>query len=139
VEPQSFLALEHKLLNQHHDHYVAFTRLVLSLAAGSFSLLAVLGRNLLQGAGETELAKAAFPLLLLSILAGLFVQHRIMLGPQIHLADARAQLAEKERRGDNSPIELRRRPSLLERFFYRVQMVSFFAAFAVLALFMLGS
>lgn len=90
MEPhQNFLSLEHKLLNQHHDDYAAFTRLILSLAVGSFSLLAALSDKLLSADAFLAFAKAAFPLLFISILAGLFVQHRIMMNPQWHLEEAR--------------------------------------------------
>ncbi len=119
MEPhQSFLSLEHKLLNQHHDDYATFTRLVLSLAVGSFSLLAALSDKLLTATEFASFAKAAFPLQLVSILAGLFVQHRIMMNPQWNLEEARKLVADCEARGKAQPIVLRRKPSILERWFY---------------------
>ena len=133
--PQDFASLEHKLLNEHHDEYAAFTRLILSLAVGSFSLLAALSPSLLASASADKLAKAAFPLLLVSILAGLLVQHRIMMNPQWHLELARKLISQRAP-DDQGPIELRRRPSMLERWFYRVQVLSFLAAFIVLSIFM---
>src|SRR5487761_128289 len=133
---RSFLSLEHKLLNQHHDDYAAFTRLILSLAVGSFTLLAALSVKLLTANEFASFAKAAFPLLLISILAGLLVQHRIMMNPQWHLEEARKLIAESEARGNNEPIVLRRKPSILERWFYRIQVLTFLSSFIVLAIYL---
>jgi hypothetical protein len=132
----NFTSLEHKLLNQHHDEYTTFTRLILSLAVGSFSLLAALSSNLLTNANSDAFAKATFPILLVSILAGLFVQHRIMMNPIWHLERA-CELVDQQNPNDATPIKLRRNPSKLEYWFYRVQVLSFLAAFVVLSIFML--
>jgi hypothetical protein len=133
---QTFFELEHKLLNQHHDHYVSFTRLVLSLAVGSFSLLAAFRQSLLSSERFEDLAWTAFPLLLVSILAGLLVQHRIMMNPIFHLRHAKA-LADAST--DEVAIEVRRKPSGLEMWFYRIQVLAFLFAFIVLSVYLVAS
>jgi hypothetical protein len=132
---QTFADLEYKLLNQHHDEYAAFTRLILSLAVGSFSLLAALSGTLFANANAIAFGKAAFPFLLVSILSGILVQHRIMMNPKWHLEDA-AKLMAQRKADDPSPIELRRRPSHVERWFFRIHVSSFLAAFVTLSVFM---
>lgn len=136
---QSFFELEQKLLNEHHGHYVTFTRLVLSLAVGCFALLAALRETLIASATHLLFVQLAYPMLLVSILSGLLVQHRIMMNPIWHLDTAKARQEESVKTGDASPVELRRRPSAMERWIYRVQVASFVGAFLVLALYLYES
>ena len=132
MEIQTLDDLEKKLLDQHHEQYLAFTRLILTLSTGSFSLLASLSGNFLSSAQYTGVAKTALPLLFVSMLAGIFVQHRIMMRPLADLNKAQflAHKAESERSTD--PIKLRRQPSTYELLFYKIQMVSFLGAFIFL-------
>jgi len=134
--PQHLFDLRHKLLNQHHEHYVSFTRLILTLATASFSLLAAFRDTLLSGAGYSGFITAAFPALLVSILAGVFVQHRIMMNPLWHLDEAHRLSNEQEKQGASDPVELRRKPTAAESVFYRVQLFSFVLAFVLLAAFL---
>ena len=133
AQPLTFDELRKKLLDQHNEQYVAFTRLILTLATGSFSLLAALSGNFLSSAQYVGLAKAALPLLLVSMLAGVLVQHRLMLRPLHDLTEAEKinEKATAEEKLD--PVLLRRRPSLLERMFFRAQLWSFLVAFFFLA------
>jgi len=135
-EVPTLFELRHKLLNQHHEHYVSFTRLVLTLATASFSLLAAFRESLLSSVGYSTFVTAAFPALLVSILAGVFVQHRIMMNPLWHLDEAHRLSADQEVKGTNEPVELRRAPTSAEGFFYRLQLFSFVLAFILLAAFL---
>lgn len=126
---QTFSELEHKLLNQHHDHYVAFSRLLLSLATGAFALLAAFRTDVVLDSAYRNLALTAFPCLLVSVLAGILVQHRIMMNPIWHLDHARDLMKRAEA---DEPVEIRRRPSRLEMFAYRVQALAFIGSFLAL-------
>ncbi|MDD2850687.1 MAG: hypothetical protein PHY09_02165 [Desulfuromonadaceae bacterium] len=133
IESQTFEELEKKLLDQHHEQYLAFTRLILTLSTGSFSLLASLSGNFLSSSQYIELAKVALPLLFVSILSGVFVQHRVTMRPLDTLNSAaevnRLAIQQKE---TSSPIRLSQRPTFAERIFYRIQLFSFTGAFVCL-------
>ena len=131
-EPVTPFDIRKKYLDQHFEQYVAFTRLILSLATGSFSLLAALSGNFLSSSQYVGLAKSAFPLLLVSMLAGVFVQHRLVLRPQQDLARAEKLLQEAEASGSTDRVILRRTPSLLERTFFNTQVITFLLAFVLL-------
>jgi len=132
LEPISAFAVRKKYLDQHFEQYVAFTRLLLSLATGSFSLLAAFSGNLLSSAQYVALAKTSFPLLLVSMLCGLFVQYRLVTRPLRDLAEVDRLLEHAERTGSQEPIIHRRVPSRLERLFFQCQALSFLSAFILL-------
>lgn len=133
---QTFDDLKKKLLDQHHEQYTFFTRLVLSLSTASFSLLAAFNGSLLASAQFTALAKAAFPLLVVSMLSGVYVQYQIMVRPLDHLREAEQLTNKALAAGDpHTPILMRRIPSKGERFFFNAQVLSFLAAFCGLALY----
>lgn len=125
---QTFDDLEHKLLNQHGDEYKAFTRLLLTISIACITILASV-----QSDGGWLYVTASL-LLFLSVLFGVLVQHRIMMNPIYHLEDAAEQMREAEESGSGEPIKIRRRPTKIERVFYRLQAFSFVAAFLFLAL-----
>lgn len=125
---QTFDDLEHKLLNQHGDEYKAFTRLLLTISIACITILA----SVKSDGGWLYLT--ASMLLFLSVLFGVLVQHRIMMNPMYHLEDAAEQVRKAEELGSDAPIKIRRRPTKIERVFYRLQASSFVAAFLFLAL-----
>ena len=69
------------------------------------------------------------------LLIGILVQHRIMMNPIYHLEIARAQIEEAEKKGSTEPVVLRRKPSKLEQYFYRLQTISFVFAFFMLSMY----
>jgi len=135
VEHQTHFDLERKLLNQHHDHYVSFSRLLLSLSTGSFTLLAAFQDSIIEAAAKPIVAKVVFPLLLASMLFGVLVQHRVVMNPLRHLRDADALMQKAKDSGADEPVILRRRPSVWERVFFWLQEATFSASFIVIAYF----
>lgn len=125
---QTFDELEHKLLNQHGDEYKAFTRLLLTISVACITILA----SVKSDSGWIYLSASL--LLFLSVLFGVLVQHRIMMNPIYHLEDAAKLVRESEESGSDEPVKIRRRPTKIERVFYRLQATSFVAAFLLLAL-----
>lgn len=130
-DPEDF---KKRTLDEHFVQYLAFTRLILSLATGSFSLFAALSGVLLSSTQYVCLAKVALPLLLVSMLSGILVQYRIVCRPLRDL-DKFLQLQQGalERGEIDQPIFLRKLPSLVEKIFFRVQVGSFVLAFILLA------
>lgn len=127
---QTFFELEQKLLNQHHAEFKAFTRLPLSLSVGSITLLiAVL--PLTQSIGF--LSKLSLLSLFGSVAFGVLVQHRLMMEPFDHLHHAQTALAVAEENQDESPIELRRKPSITMQRLYKFQLGTFAFSFLLLA------
>lgn len=132
TEIQTFEDLEKKLLDQHHEQYLAFTRLVLTLSTGSFSLLASLSGNFLSSSQYIGVAKTALPLLFVSMLSGVLVQHRIMTAPINDLNRAKSLVDKAALEGKVEPIKLWRKPTKVEQIFYKIQLVSFLSAFICL-------
>ncbi len=129
MDMQTFFELEQKLLNEHHKEYCAFTRLLLTINVACITIL---------GAVETTKNSfyiIAFVLLVFSLLFGVLVQHRIMMGPIYSLNIAKESVAKANETGSNEPIELRRAPTTVEKLFYRLQAGTFVLAFFVLALY----
>ena len=120
--------LEYQLLNQHGEEYKAFTRLLLTLSVACMTILASVKD--LEGIFHT----VAFSLLFLSVLAGLLVQHRIMMNPLYQQHELTKKWEEAVANDDGSPIMLRRAPSKIERLFYRIQAVAFMLSFMCLAI-----
>lgn len=132
TEIQTFEDLEKKLLDQHHEQYLAFTRLILTLSTGSFSLLASLSGNFLSSSQYIGVAKTALPLLFVSMLSGVLVQHRIMTAPINDLNRAKSLVDKAALEGKVEPIKLWRKPTKVEQIFYKIQLVSFLSAFICL-------
>ena len=130
---QSFFELEQKLLNEHGSEYNSFTRLLLTITVACITILAST-----KAASPNILFIVAFVLLFISLLFGILVQHRIMMNPIYHLELAQKQLEEAEKAGSSEPINLRRKPSKLEEWFYRLQAASFVLAFFMLAVYFVG-
>ena len=129
-----------RMLDAHFEQYLAFTRLLLSLATGSFSLLAALSGNLLPGTHYPGLAKVVLPLLLVSMLAGVLVQYRVVYRPLRDLAKfARFRQAALDRGHTDQPIILRKLPSTFERMAFHLQIGSFALAFVFLSSFVVLS
>jgi len=136
-EPITPFEAQKKYLDEHYRQYVAFTRLMLSLATGSFSLLATFSDNFFSGSRHAALSEAIFSSLIMSMLAGIFVQHRIVLRPLRDVSVLRLMLEENEGDSEQRPFIQRRLPFLAERIFFNVQMVAFLVAFILLAIYLL--
>ena len=128
IDPYEF---RKKSLDHHFEQYLAFTRLILSLATGSFSLFAALSGNLLSNIQYVSIAKVVLPLLLVSMLSGVLVQYRLLLRP-LHDLDKLAALLEIYKDQDN-PIIFRKLPSAVEKLFFHIQINSFALAFIALS------
>ena len=130
-DPQDFLK---RTLDHHFEQYLVFTRLILSLATVSFSLFAALSGTLLSSAQYVALAKAAPPLLLVSILSGVLVQYRIVYRPLRDLERFEVLRQEALAKGETeTPILFRKLPSFVEQAAFRVQIGSFVVAFILLS------
>lgn len=124
-----------RALDEHFEQYFAFTRLILSLATGSFSLFAALSGTLFSNPQYVALAKSALPLLLVSMLSGVLVQYRLFLRPLNDLKMyelLRIKQGHKKAQSENLII-FRRIPSVVERIAFHVQAGSFVLAFILLA------
>ena len=133
-ESRTPLDFRKRTLDHHFEQYLAFTRLILSLATGSFSLFAALSGTLLSSSQYVALAKAALPLLLVSMLAGVLVQYRIVFRPLRDLEKLEILLREAEVKGETEqPILFRKLPSAVEQLFFRVQVWSFVVSFVLLS------
>lgn len=121
-------------LNEHFERYTAFSRMMLSLAAGSLSLLVALGGQTFAPGRAPWLLAIAFALLCVSVLAGVLVQWRLVFRPFRENQIALAHTARAADRGEpGAPIVLRKTPSLVERLAFQLQTWSFVAAFVALA------
>ncbi|HLP97305.1 MAG TPA: hypothetical protein VK149_02550 [Sideroxyarcus sp.] len=130
-DPQDFVK---RTLDHHFEQYLAFTRLILSLATGSFSLFTALSGTLLSSAQYVALAKAALPLLLVSMLSGVLVQYRIVHRPLRDLEKFEMLRQDALVKGEiDMPILFRKLPSAIEQLFFRVQVASFVIAFILLS------
>jgi hypothetical protein len=129
---QTFDELEHKLLNQHGDEYKSFTRLLLTLSVACLTVLA--SNNFKPGSSLVLLL--ALSLQFISVLFGVFVQHRIMMNPIYHLQLAQKSQAQVVKNQDETAaIKILRKPTNFEQIFYRLQCASFILAFFFLALY----
>lgn len=127
---QTFEELEKKLLDQHHAEHKTFTRLLLSLAVASLTLLAAL----LPIANTVNIMSVLCLLFLfVSIASGVGVQHQIMMAPIRHLEIARQANLAAEEEGSEEPVKLRRPPSNLGWLLYKVQALTFAAALLFLS------
>ncbi|NMH58705.1 hypothetical protein [Alteromonas ponticola] len=126
---QDFRELEYKLLNQHHQEYCAFTRLLLTITVACITIMAATSTT------KNWYFTISFSLLFSSLLFGILVQHRIMMTPIYHLEDAQNKMNAALKNSSSGAIEIRRKPTKLEQWFYRSQMVCFVMAFFMLALY----
>ena len=128
---QSEWELKKRLLDEHSDLYRKFTTLILSLSTGAIGLLTTFRSNWIADSDSyTIIAKIALALLLASFIAGIVVQHRIMLRPRALVNRVERLTNEAADKGSSEPIELRKEPDFKERIAYRIQTGSFY--FAVL-------
>lgn len=123
-----------RTLDHHFEQYLAFTRLILSLSTGSFSLMAALSGNLLSSAQYVLLAKVSLPLLLVSMLSGVLVQYRVVYRPLRDLEKFDKLRQEALSKGETkTPILFRKLPSFVEQVAFRIQIGSFVLAFVLLS------
>lgn len=123
-----------RTLDHHFEQYLAFTRLILSLSTGSFSLIAALSGNLLSSAQYVLLAKVSLPLLLVSMLSGVLVQYRVVYRPLHDLEKFDKLQQEALSKGETeTPILFRKLPSFVEQVAFRIQIGSFVLAFVLLS------
>jgi len=128
---QTFFELEQKLLNQHEVEYRAFTRLLLTISIACITLLASSGVN------GNFMYLSSLVLLFLSVLFGMMVQHRIMMNPIYHLELAKNLLDEAEKAQNQEGIELRRKPTKIEQYMYRLQAITFVLSFLFLSVYLI--
>jgi len=133
AEPSDPDDFRKRTLDHHFEQYLAFTRLILTLATGSFSMFAALSGTLLSSTQYVALAKAALPLLLVSMLSGVLVQYRVVYRPlrDLEKFDKLQQAALAQEKYE--PIYFRKLPSSVERAAFRVQVGSFVLAFILLS------
>lgn len=128
---KTFFELRKQFLNEHHEKYCAFTKLLVALSVAFITLLASSPQSttppswLLNGSLVFQLASLFF---------GLIVQHQIMHDPLKHLDQAeKLQALAQENEEEMDPIEIRRTPSLLERICYKLQVICFIVSFTLIA------
>jgi len=131
---QTFEELEKKLLNEHHDLYVSFTRLLLTLSTGSLTLLvAFRGSTPLQTNDTSNITLIlTWSLFIISIITGVLVQYRLMMRPLDDINNARIS---NENAKDNQPIKLFRKPKKRDWVAFSIQVYTFIFAVTGMALY----
>jgi hypothetical protein len=136
VLPLHLHDLEKRYIDAHHDEYKFLTRLILTYSIGALTFLISFYQQYARATGAPQwLAGAALAGLLLSAVAGLVIQHCMMHNYLRWLEEARVAVEDANRRGDPSPLQLRKRPSRLERVCYKIQIFSFSGSFLLLVVF----
>ena len=133
-EVKFWFEIRQQFLNEHHEAYRGFTRLLITLSVAFIVLLAAAMDNLTTS--SALLIKLSVSFQLGSLLFGLAVQHQIMMNPLRHLERAQRQMETTQENGDESPIEIRREPSMKERVFYNIQLYSFACSFVLIAIYL---
>lgn len=135
---QTFDELEKKLLDLHHDCYVSYSKLLLSLATGGFAIVAVFLDTAPLPQITGDYLHVIHLLFLVSVLSGVFVQHQVMMELIRALNHAKESNERAIESGDESPIKVHRKPTEIEMGFYRLQAGYFGLAFVVLTLSLLA-
>lgn len=135
---KTILELEQQFKNEHFFRYAEFTKQLLTLSAGSLSLLAALDGKTTVGAttgASNTCVLLAWLLFLSSILLGLLVQHLVAQRPIRDLALAEELLQKRliEDPDNPDPVMVQRTPSKTEQISYQAQVWSFLLAFCFLA------
>ena len=128
---KTFSEIEKQYLDEHHESYVAFTRLLVMLSVAFITLLAAS-----VNVSDSPLFKASIACQLFSLLFGLVVQHQIMTGPIHHLRQAQSaqDLARpKDNHGGSEAVSTRRPPSKLNQLSYKLQLWSFALSFLLMS------
>ena len=128
---KTFAELKTQLLNEHHERYVAFTRLLVTLSIAFITLLASSSASANMPA--SWLFRGAVACQLFSLVFGLIVQHQIMIEPIHHLEDAERKLPSSREDWDGKAIELRRPPRSTHQYAYKLQMAFFVLSFLLVS------
>ncbi len=127
---QTDAELLYKLLNQHHERLIAFSKQMLTLAAATLALWAGLGIP----EAWTQASRYVTALLVLSVVCGLWKLYEDAMEP-LHVAWTVQKLQgdlHNHPAGHADPIAIRRAPRMRSRIALQVQMTSFLLAFALL-------
>ena len=129
---KTFFDLQRQFLNEHHEHYCGFTRLLIALSVAFITVLAS-SANMPH---PSLLVKTALVSQLLSLCCGLVVQHQIMHNPLRHLRQIEHAQAQFQASKDPAQAqqEVRRTPSRVERRGYQLQVASFVLSFLLISL-----
>ena len=128
---KTFFDLRRQFLNEHHEKYCGFTRLLIVLSVAFITVLV----SSMSARNPSLLVKASLVCQLLSLCCGLIVQHQIMHNPLRHLhqtKQAQARFLASEDQAQ-SQIEVRRTPSIFEMIGYKLQVVSFVTSFLLIS------
>ena len=124
---KTFFDIRQQFLNEHHEKYCAFTRLLIALSVAFITLLVSSSASITT---PSFLLKSSLIFQLVSLYFGLVVQHQIMHNPLRHLHQAEElQELVQENKEEEGPRELRRTPSPLEQICYKLQLTCFVASF----------
>ena len=127
---KTFSDLQRQFLNEHHERYCNFTRLLIALSVAFITLLVSLSANITP---PSWFAKWSLIVQLASLCFGLVVQHQIMHDPLKHLQEAeRLRELAQENEAEAEPTEIRRTPSQLERVCYKLQVFCFVVSFVII-------
>ena len=127
---KTFFELRKQFLNEHHDRYCHFTRLINALSVAFITLLVSLSANITP---PSWFAKWSLMVQLASLCFGLVVQHQIMHDPLKHLQEVeRLRDLAQENEAEARPTEIRRIPSQLERVCYKLQVLCIVVSFVLI-------
>ncbi len=126
----------YKLLNEHGDLYLAYTKLILSLSTGAIGLLTTFRNNWVSdGDSYIVIAQLALTLFLISFFSGLVLQHQHMVRPNQLANKVLDQVAEAVKSGKTSAIDLPHTPSRIEQISYKCQIYTFYPAVLMVVLY----
>ncbi len=124
--------IRHQFLNEHHERYCTFTKLLIILSVSFITLLVTARIDSVNG--FSMFLKASLVFQLVSLCFGLIVQHQIMTGPLRDLNQVEQLQAQALENEDDTPMEIRRTPSLKERVSYKLQVVFFILSFVLISI-----
>ena len=128
---KTFFDIRKQFLNEHHERYCNFTRLLIALSVAFITLLVSSSANTTP---PSWLAKWSLIVQLASLCFGLVVQHQIMHGPLKHLREAeRLRDLAQGNEAEAEPTEIRRTPARLEQGCYKLQVLCFVVSFFLIA------
>ena len=123
--------LRKQYLDEHHEQYVAFTRLLVTISVAFLTLLATVIAS--EKMPSSWLFRLSVSSQLISLVFGLIVQHQIMMSTINHLLEVEKAAEEAEAKGEGEPVEMRRKPSTIQQIAYRWQLAFFVLSFVLVA------
>ncbi|WP_300494698.1 hypothetical protein [uncultured Methylophaga sp.] len=128
---KSFNEIEKQYLDEHHDDYRGFTRLLITLSVAFITLLIATMENLTSDSAFYVKISVTFQLA--SLFFGLVVQHQLMMRPLKQLKKAAILNQKALKFEDDTQIEMLDQPSMIERISYMLQISSFLISFSLIA------